>query len=194
MSKLIRLLGLRTGNLLNVKNLASDIGIDQRTIARYIQLLELTFQINQLIPWHVNSHKRFVKTPKIYANDSGYACYLAGINDPDHLENHSMWVGLLETWVWAEIRKQLAMTSGIESFFYRTHLGREVDFVLEKGVRRWGIEVKSTRSVTRSDFSGLLDFQDAAGSNAKGVIFYLGDSIVNFSKTLLAAPLSCLLF
>ena len=193
-SKLLRLAGLRTANLLNVKNLGADVGIDQRTVSRYLHLLEITFQANQLTPWHTSQRKRLVKTPKFYLNDSGFACFLHGMTNPQQLETYPQLGALFETWAWAELRKLLASTAGISTSFYRTHQGREVDFVLEKGQCRWGIEIKWTHSVTKSDFAGLIDMQEAMGENAFGIIFYMGNSLTHFSKKLLAAPLTCLLF
>lgn len=179
---------MRTANLLNVKNLGGDLGLDQRTVARYLYLLELTFQVNQLQPWHNSNRKRLVKTPKIYLNDAGFACYLAGIDQEQQLEGHALCGAIVETWAWSELRKLLALTTGIQTSFYRTHAGREVDFVLEKGQQTWGVEIKWSSSISRSDFNGLIDLQDALNGNAKGILVYTGKEVVTFSDTLIAVP------
>jgi len=191
-SKLLRLASLRTGNLLNVKNLGADAGIDQRTASRYLSLLELTFQVNQLSPWHSSQRKRLVKTPKLYLNDSGLACFLTNIPNPEALEQHPFCGALFETWIWSEMRKLLALHTGIQYSYYRTHQGHEVDFVLEYGQKILGIEVKLTSRVTYRDFSGLLDLQTAVGKKIVGIIFYTGDTIVSFADNLVALPLQCL--
>ncbi|MFQ5505727.1 MAG: ATP-binding protein [Planctomycetota bacterium] len=191
--RVVRLVGLRSGNLLNVKNLGADAGIDQRTVARYLDLLEATFQVSRLPPWTASSPKRLVKTPKVFMQDSGFACHLAGIDRVESLGRHPMLGALFETWAWAELRKLLATTTAVQASFYRTHQGREVDFVLERGRQRLGIELKWTDSVTRKDFAGLLDMQEAMAGKSRGLLLYTGDEVVPFSDSLAAAPLWCIL-
>ncbi|MHC4515541.1 MAG: ATP-binding protein [Planctomycetota bacterium] len=186
--KLVRLAGLQTANLLNNKNLAVDAGLDQRTAARYLEILEVTFQAERLAPWQANVRKRLVKTPKLYVQDSGLACHLAGVTSPRDLDGHPAWGALFETWARAELRKATAQTSAVFSSFYRTHQGKEVDFVLEKGRRRLGVEVKSAKSCTSSDFAGLRDMQEATGNSSRGMMLYGGEEVVSFSKGLVAVP------
>ena len=100
-SKLVNLIGLQTANLVNAKNLANEVNLEQRTVRRYIEILQTSFQVKELLPWHVNSRKRLLKTPKIYMNDSGFACYLAGVQDPEELSNHPALGHLFETWFYA---------------------------------------------------------------------------------------------
>ncbi|XVN42008.1 MAG: DUF4143 domain-containing protein [Rickettsia endosymbiont of Argas persicus] len=73
------------------------MGSDQRTISRYLEILETTFQVNQLTPWFSNSRKRLIKTPKIYMNDSGYALYLNGIITSDLLLKSPHYGAIFET-------------------------------------------------------------------------------------------------
>ena len=190
--KLFRLVGLQSGSLMNVKSLCTEVGLDQRTVARYLEILEITFQMHQLHPWFSNIRKRLIKTPKMYMNDSGQMTYLEGIGQPDALLDHHQWGHLAETWVWSEIRKLLHLSSGIQSFFYRTHLGKEVDFLLTKGSTIWGIEFKATETLTHQHSAGLEDMQSGLGRNARGVILYLGDTILPFSECLIAVPLRML--
>ncbi len=189
--KFLRVAAHHTGQLLNIKSMASDIGIDQRTVARYFEMLEITFQANRLTPWFANLKKRMVKTPKLYLNDSGIACFFAGVNQIEELERSPMYGALVETWVWSEIRKLKSLTIGIQTGFYRTHLGKEVDFVLAKGDVTWGLEFKCSNTVTRKDFAGLIDMQSAL-PKSKGILLYTGDKMVSFSETLLAVPLNVL--
>ncbi|HJD61796.1 MAG TPA: DUF4143 domain-containing protein [Rickettsia endosymbiont of Columbicola hoogstraali] len=103
-AKLFRLIGLQSSNLLNQRNLGNEIGLDQRTISRYLEILETTFHVNQLTPWFSNIRKRLIKTSKIYMNDSGYASYLHGITTPDLLAKSPYYGAIFETWLWAELR------------------------------------------------------------------------------------------
>jgi len=192
-AKLFRLIGLQTGNLLNQRNLSTEVGLDQRTVARYLEILEITFQASPLRPWFSNTRKRLIKTPKIYLNDSGQACYLNGIMNKENLKSNPYFGSLFETWVWAELRKLLSLTSGIEQAFYRTQLGKEVDFLLYRGSTFWGIECKSTKTVEWKDFKGLQDLKEALSpQKVGGIVLYKGENIVPFSEEFLAVPLRCL--
>lgn len=191
--KLFRLVGLQSGNLINYKNLALDVGLDQRTVARYMEILEITFQTNQLQPWFTNTRKRLIKTPKVYLNDSGQMCYLEGIENPNHLTHHPKWGHFLETWIWAELRKLVHLSPNIQSFFYRTHEGKEVDFILTKGSKACAIECKATTTITSKHFQGLRDAQEALQEKTLGIILYFGDHILPFSDTLIAVPIRILL-
>ena len=190
-AKLLRLAGLRTANLLNVKNLATEAGLDQRTVNHYLGLFEVTFQMTRLLPWHSNAKKRLVKTPKLYSNDSAMACMLCGVDTAERLGTHPALGAIWETWAFGEIRKLAALATSIEVSYYRTHQGREVDFVLRKGNRLVGIEVKRSVSVSRNDFAGIQDFQEAA-PHALGVVIYSGNEVVPFGKNLIAVPVRCL--
>ncbi len=192
-SKLFHLAGLQTGSLLNQKNLSIEVGLDQRTVSRYLEILEITFQVHTLTPWFANTRKRLIKTPKVYTNDSGQASYLMGISSPDNLISHPSFGGLLETWAWSEIRKLLSITAGIECSFYRTHLGKEVDFLLSHGMIHWGIECKASTNVSLKDCRGLTDMIEAIGPNTKGIILYAGDEVVSFADNIIAVPFRILI-
>ncbi|WP_419235338.1 ATP-binding protein [Rickettsia endosymbiont of Nabis limbatus] len=193
-ARLFRLIGLQSSNLLNQKNLGNEIGLDQRTISRYLEILETTFQINQLTPWFSNTRKRLIKTSKFYMNDSGYASYLQGITTPDLLPKSPYYGGIFETWLWAELRKLLTLTTGIEQTFYRTHLGKEVDFLLHKGDIFCGLECKSTETIQSQNFAGLKDLSEALASQIiRGIILYNGNKIISFSDKFLAVPLRCII-
>jgi predicted AAA+ superfamily ATPase len=193
-SKLFRLAGVQSGNLLNYNTLGVEAGLDQRTVARYIEILEITFQLNQLRPWFSNTHKRLVKTPKVYMNDTGQMSYLLGLMNSDEAQNHPQYVGsLVETWLWAELRKLIHISSGIESFFYRTHIGKEVDFVLKRGEIFWGIECKATETLTHKHFNNLEDMQEVLGPKSRGIILHMGDKILPFSDGLIGIPFRLLI-
>ncbi len=190
--KLLYLCGLRTGNLLNIHQLGADIGIDQRTAQRYLGLLELTFQVRRLFPWFTNNQKQLVKTPKIYLNDSGYACYMAGIHATEQLRNSPLLGSFVETWVFAELRKQFHHCPGLQAYFFRTHQGHEVDFVLNYGLQQCGIEVKWSSQIDKKDIEKLKRWQDLNTEPTRAIILYTGHEVVAFSDTLVAIPFSVL--
>ena len=191
-SKVFRLAGLQTAQLFNVKKMATEVGLDQRTVSRYLEILELTFQVNLLRPYFTNARKQFIKTPKIYMNDSGYACFLAGVASPAALPQHPAFEALLETWMWAEIRKLLSLTVGFSAHFYRTHQGREVDFLLTRGQTCWGIECKASPHITPAHLKGLEDLLPLLGGQAYGLILCPAERAFVLSDRIIAAPISIL--
>jgi len=80
----LRALAARNAQLLNLSDLARDLGIAVNTIKSWLSVLEATYQIFNLRPYHVNVGKRLVKRPKVYFMDTGVLCYLSGLRDPAH--------------------------------------------------------------------------------------------------------------
>lgn len=191
-AKLYKLLGLRTGNILNHADIGRLSQLDLKTVSRYIEILEITFQLNLLKPWFSNDGKKYVKSPKVYLNDSGQATYLAGIDDPKHLATHPSLGAIFETWIWAELRKLMSMSHGIDPYFYRTYQGQEVDFLLMKGTTIWGIECKWANSIKKDDFNSLIKMIESFNGKAAGVVFYTGKNVVPLADNLIGIPISLL--
>lgn len=181
-AKLYKLLAFNTGKLVNYSELAIEAQLDHRTIIRYIEILELTFQLNILRPWYRNDRKKYVKSPKIYLNDSGQACYLHDIKNPEQLAAHPALGFIFETWLWAELRKLIALERST---------GKEVDFLLTRGSQSWGIECKFSESVSKTDFKSLKEITELL-PNTQGILFYTGKNLVPFSDKLLAVPITLL--
>ncbi len=192
---LAKLLLTHSGQLLNINNLGNDLGLDKRTIKRYVELMEITFQTIQLPPWHRSSIKRLIKTPKVYARDSGLMSFMQRIHQPKDIPETTAFGMLLETFFFSELRKQTQLIPGVTHSFYRTHAGKEVDFVIDYGNRLFGIELKASSSVNASDFNGLKDLQEAnKGLLDFGMILYQGNEMVYFAENLAAIPMKYLLF
>ena len=158
-----------------------------------MEILEITFQANHLQPWFANVRKQLVKSPKFYLNDSASVCQLFSIDTVKQLAEHPMVGAIFETWVWAEIRKLLVFQFGIQAFFYRTHAGKEVDFILQKGERYCAIEVKWSEKITLSDFNALKDFQKTVDCPVRSIVLYTGREVLRFSEDCFALPIHCLL-
>ena len=189
--KLFKILATQTGNLLNIHKTASLVGIDQRTAAKYMKLYELTFQLQHLQPWFNTTRSRIIKTPKIYCKDSGMATYLNGLGEPKEILNTPCSGALFETWVYAELRKLLENKSQISCYFYATHSGKEVDFILTKGQKIVAIECKFSVSLSAEDFSGLRAWQQEF-PHSLGIVLYCGNQVIAFDKQLIALPVICL--
>lgn len=131
--------------LLNAASLARGLGIDNKTVASYLDLLVDLLLVRRLEPWHANVGKRLVKSPRIYVRDSGVTHTLLGLETLDDVLGHPIagasWEGFaIETII-------AASPSGTQAHFYRTAAGAEIDLVLTlPGRRPWAIEIK--RSLT----------------------------------------------
>ncbi|MEK7865814.1 MAG: ATP-binding protein [Planctomycetota bacterium] len=189
--RLLSILALRTGQLVNFADLSRDTGLPAVTLHRYFGLMETTYQIVLLQPYFVNAAKRLVKTPKLYATDTGLSCYLAGTDTWEAIERQGRSGPLLETWVHSELRRALACEDDRTGlYFWRSHDGYEVDFVLEgPGGRLLGIEAKRSSTIDRRDRSGLDMLRKLVGDRlGLGVIAYGGAEIVGLDSNTLAVP------
>lgn len=147
--RFVELCAGRTGQLLNLSALASDTGITQPTAKSWLSILETSFLVFRLRPFHANLRKRLVKMPKLYFHDTGLVCWLLGIRSVDQLRNHPLRGSVFETWVVSEIVKH-RMNRGEHSgvFFLRDQHGTEVDVVVDRGDGLLAVEAKSGQTVT----------------------------------------------
>jgi hypothetical protein len=193
-NRLLTLVALRTGTLLNKSAVASDAALSHPTLRRYLSLLEVAYQIRELPPFHANLAKRLVKTPKVYWRDCGMAAHLAGVRDWREAEARGLSGALFETWAINEI---LALDAIAElpsaSSFYRTSAGTEVDLILERGTRLIAIEVKAGATVRDKDTEGLRELMGAMGKRMHlGIVACTCDAPVAISDKLCVVPIASL--
>ncbi|MDE2901903.1 MAG: ATP-binding protein [Chloroflexota bacterium] len=158
--RFVELCAGRTGQLINFLSLASDCGVSQPTAKAWLSILEASFIVFRLPPFHRNLGKRLVKTPKLHFYDTGLACWLIGIRTPQQLRTHPLRGAIFETWVVSEIvkhRLNRGETRGL--FFYRNRDGAEVDLVIEHPSRLTLVEAKSSQTPSASLFGGALRVQ-----------------------------------
>jgi hypothetical protein len=131
--------------VLNVAQLARNLGVDAKTAQSYIDLLCDLLLVRRLQPWHTNIGKRLVKSPKVYVRDSGLVHALLDIGTKETLLSHPV-VGA--SWEGFVIENLLACAgANVQAYFYRTSGGAEVDLLLAwPGGDLWAIEIK--RSLT----------------------------------------------
>lgn len=192
--RLLTALAGRTATLLNAAELSRASGIPERTLLRYLALLEATFLVVRVPAWTANLRKRLLKTPKITMVDTGLATYLQNV-DARRLRAEPTLLGpLLETFVITELLKQQTWsTVQPEVSHFRSAHGEEVDVVLDARGRLIGIEVKAAVSVSADDFRGLRAMAAATGRRFhRGILLYLGDAAVSVGPQLYALPLSTL--
>ena len=191
-NRLLVTLALRTGQMLNFSSLSRDVGLPVSTLRRYFNILEETFQIFRIAPYHANVGKRIVKTPKAYMSDTGMACHLSDADDWSTLQKRNQAGAMLETWVAGELRKLLSLSSTRTGLYYwRTRDGREVDFLLERGGRVVGVEVKQAARIDKHDLTGIMACSDALKNSwHMGIVLYGGTEVVPLDPKIIAVPFS----
>lgn len=151
------------GQLLNLSTLATDAGISVNTAKSWLSVLETSGLILLLQPHHNNFRKRLVKSPKLYWIDTGLCCRLLGIQDPDHLSTHPTRGAVFESWVVSELLKgRLNRGERQNLYFWRDHLGVEVDVLCDHGGTLLPIEVKSGATIASDWFAALQRWLDFA--------------------------------
>ena len=188
----LRALAARAGQLLNLTDVARDLGVAVNTAKAWLSVLEATFQVMVLRPYHANVGKRLVKTPKVYFTDTGMLCYLAGLKDPDHAAAGPLGGAIFETAVLLEIVKAF-VNRGEEPriYFWRTSAGVEVDLVVETGGQLIPIEGKLSATPRPAMASGIRAFQEDLGEQAgPGFVIHPGDVRLPLAPRVLALPFS----
>lgn len=154
--RFVRLCAGRTGQLLNLSQLAADTGITHNTAKAWISILEASYLVFLLQPHSRNFNKRIIKTPKLYFYDTGLAAWLLGIREPSQLETHPLRGSIFECWVVSELVKS-QFNRGLSSnlCFWRDREGHEVDVLIEKGDTLIPLEIKSGQTLNSDYFKGL---------------------------------------
>ena len=186
----LRVLAARSAQLLNLTDVARDLGVAVNTVKAWLSVLEASYQVVVLRPYHANVGKRLVKTPKVYFTDVGTLCYLAGLKNPEHAASGPLGGAILETAVFTEILKTL-FHRGMEPrvYFWRTSAGTEVDFVVETEQGLVPIEVKLSASPHPGMASAIRTFQTDLGERAlPGYLVHPGDTRIPLAPGVIALP------
>ena len=192
LGRLLELLSLRSGTLLNASSLSKELGLHRVTVDHYLAILERLFLVRQLPGWHRNSAKRLIKSAKIHLVDSGLAATLADLTADDWLNRRTDMGHLLESFVVQQVQTQAAWTDpDLRFWHYRDKDQVEVDLVITRGDKVWGIEVKASRSVSSHDGKGLDRLAAQCGKDFQGgCILYDGRDVLPISGSrYLAIPL-----
>lgn len=141
--RFLRICSLRTGQILSMNNIASDLGVSQTTVKRWLGVLQASAVIDIVEPWHENANKRLVKTPKLYFNDTGLCTFLAGLNTKDEILRSPLLGAFFETLCYNQLRKSLQNRALNEKIYYfRNRDGVEVDFLIPRGTECLAFECK----------------------------------------------------
>ena len=154
--RFVKLCAGRVGQLLNMNSLAADTGVSHTTARSWLSLLEASYIVFLLQPYHRNISKRLVKSPKLYFYDVGLVSYLLGIENENQISRDPLMGNIFENMVISEVLK-FRFHNGKDNnlYFYRDSKGNEVDLLLVSGVDFFPIEIKAGMTITRDYFKGL---------------------------------------
>lgn len=181
-----------SGQLVNLNQVGGQIGLNGKTVGKYLGILEKLFLVRRLPAWSRNELSRLVKAPKLHFLDAGLQSSLTRLTPELVLTQRRRFGATLETWVYGELLKLLSITP--ESWFlshFRDKDQVEVDFVLESPQREViGIEVKAAASVNSNDFKGLRKLRQLVGPPfVTGIVLYDGTQALSFGEGFWAVPL-----
>ena len=133
-NKFLRLLAIRSGQMLSMHSLATDVGVSSHTIKSWISILEAGNIIYLLRPFYNNYGKRLIKSPKLYFLDTGLLCFLAGIHTTQALADSSLLGSFFETLCLGQMLKHFSGQGlPVNLYYYRDQAGYEVDFIIPEG-------------------------------------------------------------
>lgn len=192
LARLLQVVACQTGNLLNVSNLSRDLGFARATVDHYLAVLQRLYLLRLIPAWHSNHSKRLIKAPKVHIPDSGLCAHLMELGAEDWNRDRTRFGSLLESFVVQQLAAQAAWTDpDLKLFHYRDKDAVEVDCVLTRGTRVWGVEVKASKSVSARDAQGLGRLAELTGHHFQsGLIFHTGDSTLRLRDNILAVPLA----
>lgn len=172
------------GQVWKAAEAARSLGVSENTTRRYLDLLEGLYMIRQLQPWHVNLKKRQIKSPKIYFRDTGLLHGLLGIRSENDLLSHPKCGASWEGYV---VEETIRAVEPDEAYFWGTHNGAELDLLLIKNGRKWGVECKRQDAprITPSMRTALGDLQ-----LDRLVVVYPGDKSYSLSEQVTVVPLN----
>lgn len=171
-TRFVQLCAGYAGQVVNKDALSKSVGIDAKTVQSWLTVLESSYLIYLLQPYHNNLNKRIVKSPKLYFYDTGLLCYLLGIHSESALSKSTRYGALFENWIIGEIRKNRynqGLSGGM--YYFRDSAGNEVDLILEKQGEVIAIEAKASKKFN-SEMLGGIRYWLKYNRNGKGILIY----------------------
>jgi len=179
----------RTGQLLNYSNLAKDAHIDLRTAKLWLEILERSGIIQLLYPYSSNIAKRTIKAPKVYFLDTGLASHLCSWSTPEALRDGAQGGGMLETYAFAEILKSYWHNGDNPNiYFYRDTDQKEIDFVIERNMTLYPMEVKKTANPDATDFKQFKTLSVFKKKIGTGAVICLYKRTISIGENIISVP------
>lgn len=171
----------RVGQILNLSSLCGDCGMSVPTIKSWISILEASYIVHLTHPFHVNTNKQMVKSPKLYFCDTGLLCHLLKIQTRDQLKQHFAYGSIFENFVLNEILKsQLNRGEMPNMYFLRDSKGHEIDCVIPQANSRILYEIKSGSTFNKSFTKNIEYYRN---ENDEGMVIYQGERNSEFKNT-----------
>ena len=188
--RFVNIIAPRSTSLLNKSKLAKEVGVRIETCENYLVILEQTFQIYTLRPFFENIGKQFVKSPKIFLNDTGLMSYFLGIYSIEAFENSRYKGALVETFVFNELLKHCSFSADdTKIYHYLTNDKKEIDFIIERQNCVIAIEAKSSSKVGKDDFRHIIEYQRKSIKDVFGIVFYMGKNVLHINEKCVALPM-----
>lgn len=188
-TKLLRMCAGRTGQILNMTSLANDCGIDQKTVAAWLGILQSSYIIYLLKPYFNNYKKRITKTPKLYFYDTGVACSLLGIKSAEQITIHAAKGSLFENLIVSELLKNRFNVGENDNLYYwRDKTGNEVDIITENEGKLTTIELKAGETISNDFFKGLNYFSTLETPDTEKILIYGGNQTQNRTNDIKVKP------
>ncbi len=192
-SKFIVACAARTGQLLNLSEIARDVGISVPTAKNWLSILQASFLIYLLPPYSTNVTKRLLKTPKLYFLDTGLCSYLTEWSSPGTLEAGAMSGAIFETHVFLEILKSYWHRGRQPAcYYYRDKDGREIDLLLEQDGTLYPIEIKKTTTPKKDAIQTFSSLERLRLNVGPGAVVCMTDQMLPLDEKNTTLPVSVL--
>jgi predicted AAA+ superfamily ATPase len=173
--RFMQLLAGRAGLVFNSTSLANDVGVSHKTISDWLSILEASYIIFRLPPYYENFGKRVIKMPKVYFTDVGLLCYLIGIQNEEQLNVHFIRGALFENMIIIDLLKQIKnQKKNIQLYFWRDSNQNEIDLLVDLGLRKIPVEIKSSQTYSTDFLKGLRYWKKLTQENM-GFVVYAGN-------------------
>jgi len=193
--RFLRALAQTAGQMCNYTQLGGHVGLDGKTVSRYVGVFEQMYLLKRIDVWARNRLNRVIKTPKLQFIDSGLLATLLDLTAEETQQDRTRFGNALESFVFGELLKHTTTASGdYRLMYYRDADKFEVDVVIENAAGQLvGVEVKAAATVKESDLRGLKKMASLAVRQFKmGVLLYDGTDTMPLAEGIWAAPLSTL--
>lgn len=181
-NRFIRLCANYAGQILNRDELARQLSVDTKTIQAWLGLLENSYILFLIQPWHKNLNKRIIKSPKLYFYDTGLLCALLNIKTIGGLTGHPSYGAIFENWCISEIAKnRLNRGEANPLYYFRDSTGNEIDLILEKENEYMAVEIKATKKINSGHLKGLYYWEKYL-HDQPGLILYQGADQIAVGK------------
>lgn len=163
------------GQMINFSSFGNSLGISYHTAQNWLSVLEASYIVFRLYPFHQNFNKRLVKTPKLYFYDTGLASVLLGLKSKEQAQLHFAKGALFENLVIADLMKS-RFNAGVrpDSYFWRDNSGNEVDLIIDEGPHQKAVEIKSSRVINPDFFKGLRYWSKLSGASPEDMFLVYG--------------------